>query len=260
MSSINSQIPAFSGPVRFEKNMPVSSLWKIAENLIDFGGKGRKVVLINKSTNAALITEDAGKKLSLNLIIAGVLKIVALAALYLSVIGGIAHASIILYNRSQHNFVNVPNELNKDIPFVIETFKSITEVKPDNYIDVLTNNKTSKIFEKNEINFMKNLKLKDMAFENIDDGLNFVIRNTILDESMEFSNRNPTMGELRGTVLRNILNQQDQKISLYDAIAKIINSTESDVYKYMLNSAARSNNDNSGLIKAIGDKFLSSGK
>jgi hypothetical protein len=216
-------------PIRFADDVNVSSLWKISECLIDFGGKGRKITAVNSKANNVLYTSDPAKKHSL--FFASVMKVAALALIYLTVVGAIAHIGIVVYNRSKHHFVNTPPNFIDDLKYIVST---VSMQKVEGYNDVLFDGKSDENVDQEKINFMENLPLAQIEFDNLDGNPNFIIRNNMTNEELEFSNREPSKGEIRGRVLRDLLDKYkmiDPNQSLYTAISKIITSKDSDIYK-----------------------------
>jgi hypothetical protein len=245
----------FNNPIRFNHNVQVSSLWKIAENLVDFGGKGYNVVALNPKTGRSLIAREKGNGQELSFSLKA-LKVITLAALYFSIIGGIAHIGVLVHNR---NFIQVSKELRDHsfFPTSIEVLQQIVNERPENYGDTLTE---CKKITRNDINFMKSLKLKDMKFEDISNKTEFLLKNKKSKEFMKFSNRDPSRNELRGRVLRDLLEknkEQNPNLTLYDAISKVITTIDSDVYKGMLHTFAYKNDGNNELLKKYAEPFLS---
>jgi hypothetical protein len=227
-------------PIRFSDDAAVSSSWKMAEKLIDFGGKARKVVMINPQTNKIILQEDKSTVYQKMSWVHLTLKVAALAALYLTVIGGIAHISILASHRYKNTAV-IPSflleeERKYNLEALLETLKKIPNQTVERYSDTLIDRDAEIGFNKEELEFMHNLKLKDMTF-NIPKGEEkvFHIYNTATRRSMGFSNRSATRGELREDILRGKLKaykSSNPDISLYNAIQRIITSADSDVYQY----------------------------
>ncbi len=123
-----------------------------------------------------------------------------------------------------------PETFNEFLRVAFSAMPQIQQARPEDYGDVITDRPVQEI----DVKFMKNLKLKDMAFD-VPGGPKFNIRNTKTQEIMDFSNRgSTTVGELRGVILRDKLNEyaaKNPEMSLYDAIAKIITSEDSETYK-----------------------------
>ncbi len=97
-----------SAPIRFGKDVNVSKIWKLAENLIDFGGKGYKVVSLNNNGQLVALP-DPKQKLSTFLIASTILKVGLLALTYMSIIGGIIHLAVIVQNRKKYTAINATN-------------------------------------------------------------------------------------------------------------------------------------------------------
>lgn len=62
-----------------------------------------------------------------------------------------------------------------------------------------------------QIDFLKNSKLKDLDFLNTDDPHFFTLQNNITQDSIQVSNRQPTRGELRAEKLRHLIMIQEEK-------------------------------------------------
>ncbi|MBA3602169.1 MAG: hypothetical protein H0W50_00635 [Parachlamydiaceae bacterium] len=97
-----------NAPIRFEKDVNVSKIWKLAENLIDFGGEGHKVVSLN-STGQLVALRDPKQKLSAFSVASTILKVGLLALTYMSIVGGIIHLSVIMHNRKKYTAINSTN-------------------------------------------------------------------------------------------------------------------------------------------------------
>ena len=88
-------------------------------------------------------------------------------------------------------------------------------------------------FTASDITFLKELKLKDLTFEGVEQTAIFNIKNTSTNEKMQFSNRASTQNEMRGENFRSRLlklQQTDPEKSLYDCISEIMNSKDYDTY------------------------------
>ncbi len=221
-------------PIRFadEDDVSVSALWKISEFLIDFGGEGRKIIAINSKSNNAVYVSDPVQKQTLTSFFASILKVTSLALIYLTVVGAISHICIVLYNRRNHHFIHTPNYFFHDLKTVYASSKQTVEGHGHTLFEGI------KFVDQEKIHFMKNLLLENMEFDNLDCNPNFIIRNNISNEILEFSNRDPSKGEIRGRVFRNLLDRykiSDPNQSLYTAISKIITSKDSDYFKYFIN-------------------------
>lgn len=215
------------GPIRFDGVDNSSKLWMAAENLVDFGGKGHKLEYIDLASNSIVLKEDIKKISKLEI----VKKVAIIGILSFTIIGGLILAGTILWNRNKYNFYKADSSF---ISMVQATCQSIKGQTIENYHDTLTD---QQILPKH-IKFMKELKLKDMYFGD-GDHKKFSITNKSKGEGMEFSNRHSSMGELRGTVLRDkltALKQLDGEMSLHDALTKLINSPEnSDLMEALVN-------------------------
>lgn len=89
-------------PIRFAEDIQVSKLWKMAENLIDFGGKGHTVVALRN--NVAYVDINSEIKPSyVSMLISGI-KVAAIASLCLSVFGAAILFGILAYNRNQYKW------------------------------------------------------------------------------------------------------------------------------------------------------------
>ena len=125
---------------------------------------------------------------------------------------------------------------NRFFSLSVELTSDIASALPETYGDVLTD----RGIEASDVDFMKSLLLKDMAFQ-LDNppGASFLMINRQSDQSMRFSNRDSANGELRGHFLRNLLENcrdSDPNITVYEAIKQVITSAESDVARYFFNS------------------------
>lgn len=83
------------------------------------------------------------------------------------------------------------------------------------------------------ISFLKTTKLEDILFENESYGRYFTIKNKATGESVDFSNRNPRVGEFRSFKLRHFLKKkqkEDGSKSIYEALSdEIIHPRYADV-------------------------------
>lgn len=88
-----------------------------------------------------------------------------------------------------------------------------------------------------DIEFMKNLRLSDMEFIVKDQEAHFTIKNNQTNESLNFSNRVSTRGEIRGKLLRTELSDRQRSnpnMTLYEALGDIFRGDiiSSDLYTY----------------------------
>jgi hypothetical protein len=82
---------------------------------------------------------------------------------------------------------------------------------------------------KKQVDFLKKTKLSEIEYLNTDKEDFFTMKNSFTNESIEFSNRMSSLGELRGKKLRELLNQRVKENSnefAYDTITRAIKSPE----------------------------------
>ena len=125
---------------------------------------------------------------------------------------------------------------NQFFSLFVEMTSRIAAALPETYGDVLAD----RAIEVSDVDFMKSLRLEDMAFQ-MDDlsGASFLMINRRSGLSMRLSNRDSANGEMRGPALRNLLIKRrdgNPDSTVYDVIKQVITSAESDVARYFFNS------------------------
>lgn len=235
-------------PIRFDKSIDVSSLWKMAENLIDFGGKGHRVIGLNKETKEIQLLEDKQRNPSM-FSFSTIFRVITIAAVYITVVGAALHIGTIVYNRNKYVWSKrIPEQ--DFFKSSIRVFSKILDDKVENHALDLVNKGS---FTLEEIAFMKNLKLKDMIIDDftrnstqehsIKNTINFKIQNNKTKESMPFTQtRNQFSGSLQSDHLRRCLRHykvEELDITLYDAINRIITSKDSSAYRLFQETATK---------------------
>lgn len=230
---------------RFSENANVSLTWRLAENLIDFSGRGYKVEYLDKQNNTLLLQEyrDASQPPFLRTLF----KVTILSALSFSVIGGLLLAGTIAYHRNKYCSLMVDATF---VEVVKRSCQQVMKAKVEDADSTLTDRTVSEA----EVAFMKNLKLKDMAFGRAKPGITFKIFNRHNHKaSMLFSDRCPSNYEIRGDILKQGLNglkTQNPDMSLYDACENLLTSPEnSDILPYFLRSIQNPNQRGRNLDK-----------
>lgn len=151
-------------------------------------------------------------------------------------------------NRPAPNFSTYINRYHYDLlSDIIFTIRSSTV---ENYIKTFVDGKDS--WEVTELKQMQAMTLENIEFEmpkELKDGESptFQIRNKMNGDAITFSDRNPTKGELRSSVLRNALMQLkavNPKMSLYDALSALIRDlSKSDILNAWVNGVHDSADD-----------------
>jgi hypothetical protein len=226
MSDILKAVNWAPGPVRFDADLPAASkVWEVAENLIDFGGKGHRV--IHFKGNLALVEEDSQSQDGWAI----ASKVGALFLLTLSVVGIIALAATLVYQRKQCRPLKVIDPILRNM--IENGCNEVLSAKLETYHNIFFDGST--YISDEQLAFMESLKLKDMQFEVEDNQPEFKIVDTASGKSLAFSNRLASRGELRGQVLRERLSakaEENGELSLTAALQQIITSKDSDMYTY----------------------------
>lgn len=95
------------GRIRFSENTSPPKLWKLAENLIDFGGHGHVVVHLDHKI--AQIKNDYKKQSFCTPVIQSGVKVAILGCLFFSVIGAVFLIGVITYHRKQYQWTQEPS-------------------------------------------------------------------------------------------------------------------------------------------------------
>jgi hypothetical protein len=116
--------------------------------------------------------------------------------------------------------------LKKDIIDAAPTLlNAILHSTVENSADILFDKESAEKLTTSEISFLQNTHLDDMVFEEGSNHEFFVMKNKKTQDSIQFSNRNPSNGELRGSILKKILLEEKNnngQTTVYDAISSIL--------------------------------------
>lgn len=130
-------------------------------------------------------------------------------------------------SRMKEDAINMVKSMLGEIPF--NTLYSYA----DNLFDLkeLPNNDPQLA---SQIAFLKKTSLQDISFEDINDPLLFTIRNNTTQESIQVSNRSCTRGELRGDLLRKLIEEQREIMSTQTAYECISSAIKNPTYSDMV--------------------------